>query len=54
MSSSSSRSPSCTARRTAIADTGLLIDAAWKSVSGSAGAPLDSSATPYALAHASR
>ncbi len=45
-SSSSENFPSCTARRTPIAATGLLIDAAWKIVSVSAGAPVVTSATP--------
>lgn len=46
MSSSSVKRPSCTARSTAIAATGLLIDAAWNTVSVSTGAPVSTSAMP--------
>jgi hypothetical protein len=38
--------PSCTARSTAIAATGLLIDAAWNLVSVLTGAPVATSAIP--------
>jgi len=46
MSSSRENFPSSTAFRTAIAATGLLIDAAWNTVSGVTGAPVSTSATP--------
>ncbi len=49
MSSSRPKTPSCTARRTAMADTGLLIDAAWNSVVSLASRPAATSAMPHAL-----
>jgi len=46
MSWSSEKRPSWTARTTAIAATGLLIDAAWNSVLVSTALPVSTSATP--------
>jgi hypothetical protein len=46
MSSSRENSPSCTARNTPMAATGLLIDAAWNTVPVSTGAPVTTSAVP--------
>ena len=46
MSSSSENRPSSLARTTAIAATGLLMDAAWNSVFASTGAPAATSAIP--------
>ena len=40
--------PSCASRSAAIAVTGLLMDAAWKSVFTSPARPVSTSATPYA------
>jgi hypothetical protein len=50
MSVSSVNRPSCTARNTPIAATGLLIDAAWNTVPVSTGAPVTTSAIPYPFA----
>jgi hypothetical protein len=46
MSASRGRRPSCTARRTIIAVTGLLMEAAWNSVVATTGRPVSTSAVP--------
>ncbi len=51
MGVSRSRRPSWTNFRAAMAATGLLIDAAWNSVTASTGSRVATLATPYPLAH---
>jgi hypothetical protein len=49
-SPSSDTLPSCASFMTVIANTGLLIDAAWKTVPVSTSRPVSTSATPYPFA----